>query len=166
MLQIVQVIRCLVARMELLAGFLLHQGSLCYLLPGFHPWISVVQPAFGQYYAGVTSFLPTEGNAGRVLASWSNRLCELNLGLWIHTLNSSSLLWVPWGLLYWSQQDLPREVLLFPGRIPRTAGEWLWDPWEQEEKKSVFQSRTHHSAGGEDAERKKRRGVPAPINSS
>lgn len=46
---------CLVTRMELLTGFLLHQGTPCCLLPGFSPWISGVHPAFGQYCTGVPS---------------------------------------------------------------------------------------------------------------
>lgn len=53
----------LVARMEFLTGFLLHQAALYYLPAAFSLWTLSMCSVFGHYCLGVSSFLPTEGSS-------------------------------------------------------------------------------------------------------
>lgn len=81
----------LVARMEILTRFL-PCWAVSYLLPGFSSYIRSLHPVFGWLYR--SNLIPFPLGKLRVLFPWSDSLCKLNLGLWIHTINSSSLLWV------------------------------------------------------------------------
>lgn len=81
----------LVARMEILTRFLLC-WAVSYLLPGFSSYIRSLHPVFGWLYR--CNLIPPPLGKLRILFPWSDSLCKLNLGLWIHTMNSSSLLQV------------------------------------------------------------------------
>lgn len=131
----------LVARMELLARFLLHGAAPCFLLLWFSPWISRAK--------GSSCIWSVLYKCNLIPSHWRKQAQFFlhYLTIFVNytwdpefTTSTQTIFWGSWGLFHWSSQDLSSKILPSPGRAPKRPGEWPWNPYEQE-KNSIFQTK-------------------------